>query len=64
MIEKPSKSSFKKEHFSLNLKNNLFFLYGLCVLTVQDERSPDKAGHQSDDERWDTPPPKPPRIRR
>uniref|UniRef100_A0A671UJT9 protein-tyrosine-phosphatase n=1 Tax=Sparus aurata TaxID=8175 RepID=A0A671UJT9_SPAAU len=28
-----------------------------------DERSPDKAGHQSDDERWDTPPPKPPRIR-
>nr|XP_046234708.1 tyrosine-protein phosphatase non-receptor type 12 isoform X2 [Scatophagus argus] len=28
-----------------------------------DESSPDKAGHQSDDERWDTPPPKPPRIR-
>ncbi|KAM3587470.1 uncharacterized protein V6R79_006338 [Siganus canaliculatus] len=25
--------------------------------------SPDKAGHHSDDERWDTPPPKPPRIR-
>ncbi|XP_061769292.1 tyrosine-protein phosphatase non-receptor type 12-like isoform X4 [Nerophis ophidion] len=30
---------------------------------VMDESSPDKAGHQSDDERWDTPPPKPPRIR-
>ncbi|XP_057709828.1 tyrosine-protein phosphatase non-receptor type 12 isoform X1 [Corythoichthys intestinalis] len=30
---------------------------------VTDESSPDKAGHQSDDERWDTPPPKPPRIR-
>ncbi|XP_068611274.1 tyrosine-protein phosphatase non-receptor type 12-like [Brachionichthys hirsutus] len=28
-----------------------------------DESSPDKAGHQSEDERWDTPPPKPPRIR-
>uniref|UniRef100_A0A8P4KG82 Tyrosine-protein phosphatase non-receptor type 12 n=1 Tax=Dicentrarchus labrax TaxID=13489 RepID=A0A8P4KG82_DICLA len=28
-----------------------------------DESSPDKAGHQSDDERWDTPPPKPPRVR-
>ncbi|KAM6962343.1 tyrosine-protein phosphatase non-receptor type 12 isoform 6-T6 [Tautogolabrus adspersus] len=28
-----------------------------------DESSPDKASHQSDDERWDTPPPKPPRIR-
>uniref|UniRef100_A0A665WXP7 protein-tyrosine-phosphatase n=1 Tax=Echeneis naucrates TaxID=173247 RepID=A0A665WXP7_ECHNA len=28
-----------------------------------DENSPDKASHQSDDERWDTPPPKPPRIR-
>uniref|UniRef100_A0A667X8A9 protein-tyrosine-phosphatase n=1 Tax=Myripristis murdjan TaxID=586833 RepID=A0A667X8A9_9TELE len=28
-----------------------------------DESSPDKTGHQSDDERWDTPPPKPPRIR-
>ncbi|KAM3858753.1 tyrosine-protein phosphatase non-receptor type 12-like [Diretmus argenteus] len=27
-----------------------------------DESSPDKAGHQSD-EKWDTPPPKPPRIR-
>ncbi|XP_071357980.1 tyrosine-protein phosphatase non-receptor type 12 isoform X3 [Trachinotus anak] len=27
------------------------------------ESSPDKAGPQSDDERWDTPPPKPPRIR-
>uniref|UniRef100_A0AAQ4Q5B4 protein-tyrosine-phosphatase n=1 Tax=Gasterosteus aculeatus aculeatus TaxID=481459 RepID=A0AAQ4Q5B4_GASAC len=25
--------------------------------------SPDKAGHHSDDERWDTPPPKPPRVR-
>ncbi|XP_077400464.1 tyrosine-protein phosphatase non-receptor type 12-like [Vanacampus margaritifer] len=31
---------------------------------VMDESSPDKASHQSDDdERWDTPPPKPPRIR-
>ncbi|XP_077565330.1 tyrosine-protein phosphatase non-receptor type 12 isoform X2 [Stigmatopora nigra] len=30
---------------------------------VMDENSLDKAGHQSDDERWDTPPPKPPRIR-
>lgn len=28
-----------------------------------DESSPDKARQQSDDERWDTPPPKPPRIR-
>uniref|UniRef100_A0A672YE75 protein-tyrosine-phosphatase n=1 Tax=Sphaeramia orbicularis TaxID=375764 RepID=A0A672YE75_9TELE len=28
-----------------------------------DECSPDKARQQSDDERWDTPPPKPPRIR-
>ncbi|XP_074481376.1 tyrosine-protein phosphatase non-receptor type 12 isoform X3 [Sebastes fasciatus] len=28
-----------------------------------DESSPDKATQQSDDERWDTPPPKPPRIR-
>uniref|UniRef100_A0A8D0D1B2 protein-tyrosine-phosphatase n=1 Tax=Sander lucioperca TaxID=283035 RepID=A0A8D0D1B2_SANLU len=28
-----------------------------------DESSPVKAVHQSDDERWDTPPPKPPRIR-
>ncbi|XP_026182378.1 tyrosine-protein phosphatase non-receptor type 12 isoform X2 [Mastacembelus armatus] len=28
-----------------------------------DESSPDKASHQSDDDRWDTPPPKPPRIR-
>ncbi|KAM9327773.1 tyrosine-protein phosphatase non-receptor type 12-like isoform 2-T2 [Pholidichthys leucotaenia] len=28
-----------------------------------DESSPDKASHHSDDERWDTPPPKPPRIR-
>ncbi|XP_037551850.1 tyrosine-protein phosphatase non-receptor type 12 [Nematolebias whitei] len=27
------------------------------------ESSPDKASHLSDDERWDTPPPKPPRIR-
>ncbi|XP_076009526.1 tyrosine-protein phosphatase non-receptor type 12 isoform X2 [Genypterus blacodes] len=30
---------------------------------VQDESSPDKTVHHSDDERWDTPPPKPPRIR-
>ncbi|XP_076578032.1 tyrosine-protein phosphatase non-receptor type 12 isoform X1 [Chaetodon auriga] len=28
-----------------------------------DESSPDKRGNQPDDERWDTPPPKPPRIR-
>ncbi|CAK6970726.1 tyrosine-protein phosphatase non-receptor type 12 [Scomber scombrus] len=28
-----------------------------------DESSPVKAAQQSDDERWDTPPPKPPRIR-
>ncbi|KAK2858955.1 hypothetical protein Q5P01_003575 [Channa striata] len=28
-----------------------------------EESSPDKASHQSDEERWDTPPPKPPRIR-
>ncbi|XP_070848456.1 tyrosine-protein phosphatase non-receptor type 12 isoform X3 [Chaetodon trifascialis] len=28
-----------------------------------DESSPDKQGNQPDDERWDTPPPKPPRIR-
>ncbi|XP_035802253.1 tyrosine-protein phosphatase non-receptor type 12 isoform X1 [Amphiprion ocellaris] len=28
-----------------------------------DESSLDKASHQSNDERWDTPPPKPPRIR-
>ncbi|XP_070710082.1 tyrosine-protein phosphatase non-receptor type 12 isoform X2 [Pempheris klunzingeri] len=28
-----------------------------------DESSPEKAGQQADDERWDTPPPKPPRIR-
>ncbi|XP_047431595.1 tyrosine-protein phosphatase non-receptor type 12 isoform X2 [Mugil cephalus] len=28
-----------------------------------DESSPDKVSQQSDDERWDTPPPKPPRIR-
>uniref|UniRef100_A0A3Q3QXU1 protein-tyrosine-phosphatase n=1 Tax=Monopterus albus TaxID=43700 RepID=A0A3Q3QXU1_MONAL len=28
-----------------------------------DESSPEKASNQSDDERWDTPPPKPPRIR-
>ncbi|XP_068587432.1 tyrosine-protein phosphatase non-receptor type 12 isoform X2 [Cebidichthys violaceus] len=27
------------------------------------ESSPTKACHQSDDERWDTPPPKPPRVR-
>ncbi|KAM6896548.1 tyrosine-protein phosphatase non-receptor type 12 isoform 2-T2 [Lycodopsis pacificus] len=27
------------------------------------ESSPDKAAQQSDDERWDTPPPKPPRVR-
>ncbi|XP_067346759.1 tyrosine-protein phosphatase non-receptor type 12 isoform X4 [Channa argus] len=28
-----------------------------------DESSPDKASQQSDEERWDTPPPKPPRVR-
>ncbi|KAM6895838.1 tyrosine-protein phosphatase non-receptor type 12 isoform 2-T2 [Xenentodon cancila] len=28
-----------------------------------DESSSDKASHPSDDEKWDTPPPKPPRIR-
>ncbi|XP_038594876.1 tyrosine-protein phosphatase non-receptor type 12 isoform X1 [Micropterus salmoides] len=28
-----------------------------------DESSPNKAGQHSNDERWDTPPPKPPRIR-
>ncbi|XP_034434220.1 tyrosine-protein phosphatase non-receptor type 12 isoform X3 [Hippoglossus hippoglossus] len=28
-----------------------------------DESSPDKVSQQSDEERWDTPPPKPPRIR-
>ncbi|XP_010775306.1 tyrosine-protein phosphatase non-receptor type 12-like, partial [Notothenia coriiceps] len=28
-----------------------------------EENSPDKTSQQSDDERWDTPPPKPPRIR-
>ncbi|XP_041832878.1 tyrosine-protein phosphatase non-receptor type 12 isoform X2 [Melanotaenia boesemani] len=28
-----------------------------------DESSPDKASHQSDDEKWDAPPPKPPRVR-
>ncbi|CAN9508452.1 unnamed protein product [Ophioblennius macclurei] len=28
-----------------------------------DESSPDKASQQSDEDRWDTPPPKPPRIR-
>ncbi|XP_037315529.2 tyrosine-protein phosphatase non-receptor type 12 isoform X2 [Pungitius pungitius] len=27
------------------------------------DSSPDKAGHHSDDDRWDTPPPKPPRVR-
>lgn len=30
----------------------------------QDESSSDRGGHHSDDECWDTPPPKPPRIRR
>ncbi|XP_061523537.1 tyrosine-protein phosphatase non-receptor type 12-like isoform X2 [Phycodurus eques] len=30
---------------------------------VTNESSPDKVSHQSDDERWDSPPPKPPRIR-
>ncbi|XP_043086707.1 tyrosine-protein phosphatase non-receptor type 12 isoform X2 [Puntigrus tetrazona] len=28
-----------------------------------EEGSPEKPGHNSDEERWDTPPPKPPRIR-
>ncbi|KAG7222186.1 hypothetical protein INR49_016584 [Caranx melampygus] len=45
--------------------------YFIRTLTVEyeneqyelDESSPDKASQQSDDERWDTPPPKPPRIR-
>uniref|UniRef100_A0A096M610 protein-tyrosine-phosphatase n=1 Tax=Poecilia formosa TaxID=48698 RepID=A0A096M610_POEFO len=31
---------------------------------VQNESSPDKTSIKSDEERWDTPPPKPPRIRR
>uniref|UniRef100_H2UZA4 protein-tyrosine-phosphatase n=1 Tax=Takifugu rubripes TaxID=31033 RepID=H2UZA4_TAKRU len=30
---------------------------------TNNESSPVKRGHQSDDERWDTPPPKPPRVR-
>ncbi|XP_046878566.1 tyrosine-protein phosphatase non-receptor type 12 isoform X2 [Hypomesus transpacificus] len=30
---------------------------------TEDESSPEKSSHQSDEERWDTPPPKPPRIR-
>uniref|UniRef100_A0A674BYS8 protein-tyrosine-phosphatase n=1 Tax=Salmo trutta TaxID=8032 RepID=A0A674BYS8_SALTR len=30
---------------------------------MDDGLSPEKAGHHSDEERWDTPPPKPPRIR-
>uniref|UniRef100_A0A8P4G4Z8 Tyrosine-protein phosphatase non-receptor type 12 n=1 Tax=Dicentrarchus labrax TaxID=13489 RepID=A0A8P4G4Z8_DICLA len=35
----------------------------LHLLESPTNTSPDKAGHQSDDERWDTPPPKPPRVR-
>uniref|UniRef100_A0A3B4AGQ2 protein-tyrosine-phosphatase n=1 Tax=Periophthalmus magnuspinnatus TaxID=409849 RepID=A0A3B4AGQ2_9GOBI len=34
----------------------------VCFLRV-DESSPDKSRQQSDEDRWDTPPPKPPRIR-
>uniref|UniRef100_A0A8C7W7N7 protein-tyrosine-phosphatase n=1 Tax=Oncorhynchus mykiss TaxID=8022 RepID=A0A8C7W7N7_ONCMY len=30
---------------------------------MDDGLSPEKAGHHSDEERWDTPPPKPPRVR-
>lgn len=47
-----------------NIRILFIYLFIFGVLMVKDESSPDKGGHQSDDERWDTPPPKPPRIRR
>ncbi|XP_029317703.1 tyrosine-protein phosphatase non-receptor type 12 isoform X3 [Cottoperca gobio] len=47
-------------------EKQLQLLEGLANTQIHDgmdESSPEKASHQSDDERWDTPPPKPPRIR-
>ncbi|XP_064814950.1 tyrosine-protein phosphatase non-receptor type 12-like [Oncorhynchus masou masou] len=47
---------YRKPHFH--------FLHPSVSSPPQDDGlSPEKAGHHSDEERWDTPPPKPPRVR-
>ncbi|CAL8385880.1 unnamed protein product [Boreogadus saida] len=48
-------------------QKQLLFLESPSSTPVHDgmvESSPEKTCHQSDEERWDTPPPKPPRVRR
>ncbi|XP_056444703.1 tyrosine-protein phosphatase non-receptor type 12-like isoform X1 [Gadus chalcogrammus] len=47
-------------------QKQLLFLESPTSTPIHDgmvESSPDKICHQSDEERWDTPPPKPPRVR-
>lgn len=49
----------KKPNFFFRLDSQLCFLF----VSEQDEGSPVKASQHSDEERWDAPPPKPPRVR-
>ncbi|KAK1906966.1 hypothetical protein KUDE01_009362, partial [Dissostichus eleginoides] len=57
------KAGWYETIMELKLKN-VFICVCVCVcVCVQEENSPDKTTQQSDDERWDNPPPKPPRIR-
>ncbi|XP_028285472.1 tyrosine-protein phosphatase non-receptor type 12 isoform X2 [Parambassis ranga] len=57
LVHKAIAQLFEKQLQQLESPTNVQIHDGM------DESSPDKASHQSDDERWDTPPPKPPRIR-
>ncbi|XP_058481202.1 tyrosine-protein phosphatase non-receptor type 12 isoform X5 [Solea solea] len=57
LVHKAIAQLFEKQLLLLESPTNTQILDGMV------ESSPDKASQQSDDERWDTPPPKPPRIR-
>uniref|UniRef100_A0A3P8VK14 protein-tyrosine-phosphatase n=1 Tax=Cynoglossus semilaevis TaxID=244447 RepID=A0A3P8VK14_CYNSE len=57
LVHKAIAQLFEKQLLLLESPTNTQILDGMV------ESSPDKTSHHSDDERWDTPPPKPPRVR-
>lgn len=58
------RDSVRRKHVELNVKLKRARVFLCASANVKDESSPFKGGHQSDDEGWNNPPPKPPRIRR
>ncbi|XP_061570510.1 tyrosine-protein phosphatase non-receptor type 12 isoform X2 [Cololabis saira] len=57
LVHKAIAQLFEKQLYLLESPTNTQIQDGM------DESSSDKASHPSDEEKWDTPPPKPPRIR-